>query len=93
MKAANLTTLDGLFKEVYGPNVIELLPKAARLIKDFPYVQRDARVSQLKIEIQEADILSLGVERGRVDGERGCSSSSSAAKEDVDVTALDLGRP
>lgn len=43
MKAANLTTLDGLFKEVYGTSVIELLPNAVRLIKDFEYVQRDSR--------------------------------------------------
>ena len=43
MKAANLTTLDGLFKEVYGDNILELLPNATRLIKDFPYVKREAR--------------------------------------------------
>lgn len=43
MRANNLTTMDGLFKEVYGDSVMELVPNAARLIKDFAFVSRDKR--------------------------------------------------
>lgn len=42
MASANtVTTLDGLFKEVYADNLMSLVPKAARLQKDAPFVSRD----------------------------------------------------
>jgi len=38
VKTANTDTLEGLFKEVYGDAVIDLVPNAARTVKDFPFV-------------------------------------------------------
>lgn len=41
MNANVITTLNGLFKEVYADNLEVLVPKAARLQKDAPFVSRD----------------------------------------------------
>ncbi len=41
MKANTVETLEGLFKEVYGDDVLSMLPNAARVVKDFPFVSRD----------------------------------------------------
>lgn len=41
MNANVVNTLDGLFKEVYADSLESLVPKAARVQKDAPYVSRD----------------------------------------------------
>lgn len=42
-KAAVVSLLNGLFTEVYGDDLISLVPKAARLQKDAPFVSREKR--------------------------------------------------
>lgn len=41
MAANTITTLNGLFKEVYADKLLSLVPKAARFQKDAPFVSRD----------------------------------------------------
>src|SRR3954470_18468480 len=42
-KANTVDTLDGLFKEVYADDLKSLVPEAARIQKDAPFVARDKR--------------------------------------------------
>lgn len=41
MAANTVSTLSGLFKEVYAEKLLSLVPKAARIQKDAPFVSRD----------------------------------------------------
>lgn len=41
-----LATLNGLFKEVYGDNVENLIPNGVELMKDIPFVKSDKRLGQ-----------------------------------------------
>ena len=38
------TTLSGLFKEVYGDDIMQLVPEAAKLIKQVPFVPREKEI-------------------------------------------------
>ncbi len=42
-KANTVDTLNGLFKEVYADSLMSLVPEAARIQKDAPFVARDKR--------------------------------------------------
>jgi hypothetical protein len=38
------TTLSGLFKEIYGDEIMTLVPEAAKIIKIVPFVPRDKEI-------------------------------------------------
>lgn len=41
-----LATLNGLFKQVYGDTVENLIPNGVELMKDIPFVKSDKRLGQ-----------------------------------------------
>lgn len=43
----NLTTLNGLFKEVYAERINEIIPDGVKLLKDIPFVSKDKQNGSL----------------------------------------------
>lgn len=40
--ANTITTLNGLFKEVYSADIIDLIPDGVKLLNKIPFAKRDA---------------------------------------------------